>query len=69
VSRSINPGGLGAFALFPAELEADELEADEVSRFSVLVAFSAGGFEPQPRMTARQNNNAISLKRIKGCSP
>jgi hypothetical protein len=51
------------------ELEADELEADELSRFSVLVAFSAAGFEPQPRMTARQNSNAISLKRIKGYPP
>src|SRR4051812_27185272 len=64
VRRSINPGGLGAFALSP-----EELDADELSRLSVVVAFSAGGFEPQPRMTARQNNSAISLKRIKGYPP
>src|SRR5436305_3355061 len=65
VRRSISPGGLGAFALLDPEDDGDEL----LSRFSVLVAFSAGGLEPQPRMTARQNRIAISFTRIERYPP
>src|SRR6266404_2038197 len=68
VRRSISPGGLGALVALPdvAPLGA---EAEALSRFSVVVAFSAGGFDPQPRITAKQNETAISFTRIERYPP
>src|SRR5258708_4120885 len=68
VRRSIKPGGLGALVALPGVAPLGAV-AEALSRFSVVVAFSAGGFDPQPRITATQNKVVMSFMRIERYPP